>query len=206
MQADQFHKFTKDDVVVVQWSSIIREDRYIKSHWVTKGSVFNLFPRGYINKFFDMRGSLIRDIALVKAAKTFLENIGCKFYFISMCGLTPLSTIDDDIQCESSDSDRDVIELYKDVVDFIKPSFYDVIGTYTNRPFHIRENIYMADSHKIPSEHSKYINEVLPDFLVDENFVKEADYRLIQTYNELDYATYYPWDGFYRGVSMIKTI
>lgn len=206
MQADQRFSINRDDLVIVQWSSSLREDRYIKNEWITKGALFNYYPESYVEKYFDMRGFLIRDLALIKAAKSFLESTGCKFYFISMCGIGPSTGELNDVHFRLGDSDKDVIDLYNDVLDIMKPSFYDVLGLYSDRPMLLRDGIYLRDSHRITSEHAEYVRQVLPEFSVEDEFVEEADSRLKKIYNEKDQAWYYPWEGFYRGVEKIKLL
>jgi hypothetical protein len=76
METDQYHKISKDDLVIVQWSCSSREDRYKNENWVTTGGVANYYTDEELNKFFDFRGFVIRDLALIKAAKLFLDK--CK--------------------------------------------------------------------------------------------------------------------------------
>jgi hypothetical protein len=197
MQADQYHKINKNDLVIIQWSSTLREDRYVNNNWVTKGA-------NYFKDLFDMRGYLIRDLGLVKAAKALLENIGCKFYFISMCGLDPSDTIDD-ILFKPAELDKDVSILYKDVLDRILPSFYDVLGAYTNRPLLLRDKVYLKDSHRIPGEHLSYIKTVMPDVTVDEEFVKEAEKQLFENFQEKDFIFWWS-PGRYNGTHNIKRL
>lgn len=181
MQVDQMNKLTKDDLVIIQWSSITREDRYMQGTWITKGGLHNYYPQDYINKYCDMRGFFIRDIAMIKAAKDLLEKIGCKFYFISMCDIGPSDSYHDDKFKSDNTADRDVTAMYKDVLDMIRPSFYS-IERYAKRPLLVAEGVYLHDSHRMPSEHLEYIKTVLPEFSPkDDEFVKDADRQLIES-------------------------
>ena len=180
MQVDQMNKLTKDDLVIIQWSSITREDRYVHNNWITKGGLLNYYPEDYINKYCDMRGFFIRDIAMIKAAKDLLEKIGCEFYFISMCGIGPSDSYDDTVSTLDNAADRDVTAMYKDVLDIIRPSFYSV-ERYAKRPLLVAKGVYLHDSHRMPSEHLEYIKTVLPEFSPkDDEFVKDADRQLIE--------------------------
>lgn len=186
MQIDQMHKLTKNDLVIIQWSSITREDRYVHRNWITKGGLPNYYPDDYINNYCDMRGFFIRDIAMIKATKAFLEKIGCEFYFISMCGIGPAVSVDkdgykDDYFKLDGNADIDVIEIYKDVLDIIRPSFYSALQN-TNRPLAVAEGVYIRDTHRIPSEHLEYIKKVLPEFVPeDDKFVRDADRQLVES-------------------------
>jgi len=200
MQADQMHKITKDDLVIIQWSSILREDRYIDNKWITKGGIVNYYPKDYIEKYFDMRGYFIRDMAMIKAAKSLLEKIGCEFHFISMCGIGTANVIDD-VHFKPVEKELDVIDLYKDVLDIIQPSFYSVLGVYANRPLTLKDGVVLHDAHRMPSEHLEYIKQVLPEFFPkDTEFVKDADLQLIEALSKNSEHVKYPWRGINRGI------
>jgi hypothetical protein len=201
MQADQIHKINKNDLVIIQWSSIIREDRYIDKKWITKGGIINHYSEEYIKNYFDMRGFFIRDVAMIKAAKVLLEKIGCEFRFISMCGIGPaLNNVLDDGKFELGSDDHDVVAIYKDVLDSIRPSFYSVLGKYANRPLTLKEGVVLHDSHRIPSEHLEYIKQILPEFYPkDIEFVKDADLQLIEMLSISPNAAY-PWQGLNNGI------
>ena len=77
MEADQRHRFTDGDTVVVCWSSVDREDRYVEGQWHTPGNAHfatNIFNTEYLKTHWDERGWLIRDLAYIKAVKTLLES------------------------------------------------------------------------------------------------------------------------------------
>lgn len=202
MQADQIHKISKTDLVIIQWSSILREDRYIDKKWITEGGLPNYYPEEYIKNYFDMRGFFIRDIAMIKAAKVLLEKIGCEFRFISMCGIGPsLNNVVDDSHFEPGLDDHDVVEIYKDVLDSIRPSFYSVLGRYATRPLTLKEGVILHDSHRIPSEHLEYIKQILPEFYPkDVEFVKDAHLQLIEALSISTTKVVYPWRGLNNGI------
>lgn len=161
MEVDQRYSFNENDLVIVEWSSCFREDRYKNNAWNTQ--VLNNLEPSLWKFLFDERGFLIRDLALIKGAKNLLENKKCKFIFISLCGISSNSAHDVNYK-NSTETDSDVMQLYKDVLDIIKPSFFDILGNYTNRPLHLRDDIYLTDAHHIPSEYYKYICEILPEY------------------------------------------
>ena len=76
MEADQRRRFGPGDTIVVCWTSIDREDRYVDHRWHTPGNAFfatNVFNPEYLKTHIDERGYLIRDLALIKGVKTLLE-------------------------------------------------------------------------------------------------------------------------------------
>ena len=114
------------DVVMVMWTSIAREDRYIRNRkWITPGSIYNqeIYNSNFVEQFADPTGYLIRDMAHIAAARQILQSIGCRFYFLTT---VPLAMYDDNIDSRFSIDNR-IINLYKEEIDILKPSVYSVV-------------------------------------------------------------------------------
>jgi len=121
------NNISKDDTVIIMWTSIVREDRYIKGQWIAEGNIYNQ-ANGFYDDYFvanctDNRGYLIRDLSFVHSAKKMLEQIGAKHVFLSMVPFTNVH----DHKLLPADNVDDILELYKETVDFIRPSVYEVI-------------------------------------------------------------------------------
>ena len=119
-------QITSQDTVIIMWTSIGREDRYIRNRgWITPGSIYkqDVYDKNFVEQFADPTGYLIKDMANVAAAKHILESIGCKFYFLST---VPLSMPDDNVDHRFS-IDNQIIDLYKQELGVIKPSIYSVV-------------------------------------------------------------------------------
>jgi hypothetical protein len=158
MEADQRYRFGTDDTVVVCWTSIDREDRYVDHRWHTPGNAFfatNVFNPEYLKTHIDERGYLIRDLAAIKAVKTLLESRpGLRWEFLSMVEIMAMPT-DDDNQSQH----RDVMRLYKDVVQSIKPGYDKTVFKNTGYPDR------NGDPHPSPEEHLAYLDCVLPGWV-----------------------------------------
>lgn len=155
MEADQRHRFTDGDTVVVCWSSVDREDRYVEGQWHTPGNAHfatNIFNPEYLKTHWDERGWLIRDLAYIKAVKTLLESRqGVCWKFLSMEDITMLT-------CSENNID-DLIQLYKDVIDAIHPSYDRTLFKDTGWP---NRN---GNSHPSPAQHLAYLDIVLPGWV-----------------------------------------
>tara|TARA_B100000965_G_C19402953_1_gene674086 strand:+ start:21 stop:881 length:861 start_codon:yes stop_codon:yes gene_type:complete len=89
-EANTVHSFTKDDVILLQWTSMFREDRYhMGSGWHTPGN----FSKSSVNndafvlnnyryqsqwQWADLIWATMRDCALISSTHKALESIGCK--------------------------------------------------------------------------------------------------------------------------------
>jgi len=155
MEADQHHQFTSGDTVVVCWSSVDREDRYVEGQWHTPGNAHfatNVFNPEYLKTHWDERGWLIRDLAYIKAVKILLESRqGVRWKFLSMEDITVLT-------CSENNID-DLIQLYKDVIDAIHPSYDRTLFKDTGWP---NRN---GNSHPSPAQHLEYLDTVLPGWV-----------------------------------------
>lgn len=73
---------TKDDTVVIMWSSPIREDRlfYGKS-WAACGNIYSqhIYPKDWVEKYFDPFMGLMETVNYVHASQNILDNIGCNW-------------------------------------------------------------------------------------------------------------------------------
>ena len=131
------NKITKDDTVIVMWTNVAREDRYLNGTWVTPGNIFTQFtyPQEFVKEFADIRGYFIRDFNTILATQTILNNIGCKFYFLSMVSLlNPYQYYH-----EPSEQIDDILAFFKPVLQQIRPSVHEVIFNFdwTSRPFEL---------------------------------------------------------------------
>lgn len=201
MEADQRHKLTKDDLVIVQWSGPCREDRYLKDKWVTPGNIVNYYSNDYVYKYFDFRGFLLRDLAAIKATKALLDHIGCEYRFISM---VPLITSNEYEQKAPDVKIDDVCQLYSNVLESIKPSYIDILGSYgVIRP----KNLYgikLIDNHPVPSEHFQYIKTVLPEFKLDEQLAISYDCILAEIHNTHNQGWNYDWPMVRKPENLIR--
>lgn len=87
------NNFTKDDLIIVQWSSHLRNDYHrFRSPprgrdslgWKTKGSVFNyinkeIYDKNWIVQFFDEKSFIMYSLNAIQLATGLLESTGANF-------------------------------------------------------------------------------------------------------------------------------
>lgn len=81
VEADLKHQFTDRDLILVQWTTWTREDRFIKK-WEAGGSVFNngFYDKAFVKKYWHWNNDIIKNAtAIISANKMF--NIGFQFTF-----------------------------------------------------------------------------------------------------------------------------
>lgn len=118
MEAHARHKFTKDDVVVIQWSSHIRFDWHMPKSlefigrpkilgWQTSGSVFgplncDLFPKEWHDIFFEEESYVMHTLNSILAVTSLLKHIDCTWY---MTAMRDIETLHSDATAIFSDKD-----------------------------------------------------------------------------------------------------
>lgn len=125
MECNKRNQITKDDVVMIMWSSIGREDRYVNGEWLTPGSIYNQteYDADFVRKFTDPTGYLMRDAAHLAATRSILGSIGCRYYFFS---IVPFNVPDDNI-FKIFATDHKIEKLYAEEFSTVKPSVYETI-------------------------------------------------------------------------------
>lgn len=191
------NKLEKNDTVVIMWTNIYREDRYAKNQWITLGNIYGqsqeFLDKNFV-KYSDYRGYLIRDLAFIHASKKILDQIGVKYIFLSM---VPISYIDQYNKVEATNV-ADVISLYKETIDFIRPSIYETIFNcdWTSKPFSSNKlfdswilddqikNIY--DTHR-GTDWPLYEDYVLKRFsTIPISILNEIDQKINKLYTRID--------------------
>ena len=127
---------TKNDVVCIMWTNVTRIDRYLNNDWALAGNIYtqNQPDLKWMREFSDVRGYYIRDLAILYATDQLLKNIGCKYHFLSM---VPMMNVDQYTLADASDNINDFVGLYKETLDKIAPSIFEVVFDYNwrSRPF-----------------------------------------------------------------------
>lgn len=77
--------FNSDDLVIVMWTSMTREDRHIDGEWRSEGNIYNqsLYPRDFVRDFCQPDFFLIRDTSLMNITKGYLQTLPCKSIFLN---------------------------------------------------------------------------------------------------------------------------
>lgn len=143
VECNQRHKFTANDTVMIMWSSIAREDRYVGQTWVTPGNIYSqeTYDKEFVKNFADNRGYLIRDLAFIQSTKLILDSIGCKYQFFAM---VPIVNISEFATTLTVKQDVDCLNLYKDVIGQIRTSVWELIfdRKWSSRPRYADKDAY----------------------------------------------------------------
>lgn len=178
------HNIGKDDLIMVMFSNVTREDRYTrKDGWVTPGNLFfqDTYDEKFVNKFFCEKGYLMRDCTLIEGIDRIFSTTEADYSLMSMINLDSYS----------SDSTKmtgveEVLELYSSTIKKIEPSVFEVVfnndwNNNSKRPTYNTHwsNTPYVDNHPTILEHLEYLLKIFPN-------TKFSDYtlKLAQELNE----------------------
>jgi len=186
MEAHNKHQFTNGDLIVVMWSNKDREDRYVLNDWISTagGKLEEHYGLDWIKKFYDERGGLIRDLALIQATQLYLDTLDSDWINMSINTFANGDSAQhntENLKHQWKDliadlhqgnisplfKNYDVLECYKNVFLKLKPSVFDVIqssGKYKLTP---RPN--NNDLHPTPFEILEYIDIIFPNNTISDN-------------------------------------
>jgi len=197
------NNINKDDTVAIMWTSIGREDRFVKgSGWLTPGSIYNqsVYDDEFVKLYADPTGYLIRDLAHLSAARKILQSIGCTYYFFSV---VPFRIFDDNTD-SIFNIEPSIINLYKDDLDEVRPSVYEIIFNcdWYSRPGPIDINLVKQEYRNLQGVRwPSWEKFVLQDFDgIEKDIVKEinddfnlSNKLLVRTDTHPTYDEYYEY-------------
>lgn len=161
-EANQRHKFNKDDLVMVMWSSIHREDRYMNNQWETPGNIYTqgTYDLSFVRKFADVRGYYIRDMALITMALKLLESTEATFHMLKM---SPFETGHG--EPAPNKEFHDVRVLYWETLEKIGPDILNLEceGKWPQIPIKGRSKGQTADYHPTTAQHASYLKKLFPE-------------------------------------------
>jgi len=171
--ANAKHKFTEDDLIMVSWTNVCREDRWVDGTWVTPGNIFtqNIYDENWVMRFVDPLGMLIRDLNTISLVKTTLEAIGCQWHFISMVDIARQIDQGDNnnlINGKHSDVLASLLVDHRETLNSITANFYEVLwnNDINKNKFEKEYSIFgnkFNDGHPLPEDHLLFLQRVFDE-------------------------------------------
>lgn len=190
-EANLRYKFNSEDLVIIMWTGISREDRYINGNWLTPGNIYsqNYYDDTFVQNFSDPTGYLLRDLNLITLTSSLLENQTIDFYMLNMAPFNHLQSTDKKLTPRINQ----IIDLYKSTIEKIKPDIL-TLGLNGRWPQHpiSKPGGQTADYHPSPSQHFDYLQKIFPDVVWSDttiNFVKQEQLKMesIRNFDDLKF-------------------
>ena len=108
LYADMIYKFTKDDKILILWSSWSREDRIKDKKWNNSGSVFSqtYYDRKFLKTHWDIDNDVVKNSSAIISVNAMYGDL------ISWQGSWAPLFVPEDIKSYKNNS-KDIIDLYK---------------------------------------------------------------------------------------------
>lgn len=196
-EANKKFKFCETDLVVIMWSTLCREDRFVNDQWVLAG---NIFTQGYyddkfVKTFCDPVGYLIRDLSLVELSKTYLESLPCDNYMMLSVPFTNQIF-------EETKTVTEVLDTYSDLIASFPTSMFELEmnNRWTNDVIYkVSDGNTQVDYHPTPLNYYNYLTK-LGFSLSDESKTYmlhcEQKYRSAKSIEQLQALFYEEYDFF----------
>jgi hypothetical protein len=181
------HEINKDDLVMIMFSSVTREDRFTKNRgWITPGNLYfqNEYDEKFIKNYMCDHGYLMRDLNLVTGCMLALDSIGCDYKLMSMVPFN--SKQSDGIKMSEIDY---LLKFYKTTLNTVEPSVLDTIfkGDWNTRQQRPMYNVSWqkekyVDNHPTPSEYLEYLQTIISDIEFNEltlKFVEQSNQQVL---------------------------
>ena len=162
MQINALYNFTNDDLIIICWTNICRDDRYFNNEWVTPGNIFSnkFYDNSYIEKYVDPVGYYVRDYATIYAVDNFLKLKDIDYKFFSMLDVIKQADQFKTLNFAKNNFLTNLEKIYKKSLDIIHPSFYEVLwnNNLENKKLKEKEiHPNFTDLHPDPLESYEYL-------------------------------------------------
>jgi len=162
MEADNQYNFTADDLVMICWTNLAREDRFVNGYWITPGNILTQgeYDKSFVMKYADIEGYAKRDFASLKATWEFLKFRDSQFHMMKMMDFDVLNQFD----INHTNKIEGVTKEYSFYLEQVLPSFYSIlwnnnIETKFQKESHEIHKKF-KDGHPTVLEHLMYLQAV----------------------------------------------
>ena len=219
------NKLTKDDTVVIQWTSHLRHDWHAtdtrhqdNAGWKPSGSLFNyinqeIFDEKWIKTFWSETSYIMHTFNNILLTQEFLNGIGCNWRMTSMGYINKMNSDYPDGEHGEQTSDINVwesqpsLKVYKKIFDdetkWIMP-----VGTFAwnheLKPYKFKsmqdQAVFAIDRHPTIQQHKDYLDKhVLPSLGISQKQTKKTNYW-IDTINKLYETCHKDFDVFCENI------
>lgn len=180
--ADLIHKFTKNDLILISWTDICREERFFNGRINGTGNIFGNYPPLYqfknVNEVTQLLHQFyVRDLTIITAVESYLNLKNIEHVMFST---VPLSYSEEG---KPFFVPPHIADYFIDINKKIKYNFFETIF---NSNWTSVDNIIIRDTngqtykdtHPSPLQHLDFLKKIFPDIIFSNktlNYVKYYD-------------------------------
>jgi hypothetical protein len=172
-----------EDEVVIMWTYLGREDRYVKDKWITPGNPIEEYGENWVVKYSCEKGSMIKELACMASLIHVLNDWGCSYKFLSI----ELSEVPDYLK--KNNITDEIIKIYSNVFEVLsKPSLYKFfLEKYGQKIPPVK--LKYKDNHPTPASFLEFVKAVFPEKTISDDCIKwisEWEESVIESTNKKD--------------------
>lgn len=175
VEANKKFKFCDTDLIVTMWTTTARETHYVRGKWTNPGNIFSqdIYSKEFVEKFADPDGYLMRDLATIELATSYMNNLPCKY-----------------IGLLSAPFDFSYLGNYNDkthpLADEIVNTYSDLIDTFPESMFELEMNCDWECGSTYECESGEIRNDYHPNPIRYCNYLIKLGFPIMQS--SIDYA------------------
>jgi hypothetical protein len=162
-EANFRYKFTDTDLVIIMWSGVSREDRYVNNCWLTPGNIYtqNYYDDNFVQKYADPLGYLLRDLNLITLTSALLDNLQVDYHMLNMAPFDHLQSTNK----KMTDKVNQLFDLYRTTINKLLPDILtlELNGIWPQHPIR-KDGGQTADYHPSPIQHFNYLKKFFPEY------------------------------------------
>jgi len=194
MEAHSKNQFGSDDLVILMWTFLAREDRYYKDKWQHGGSIWqnSFYDADFIKKYYCERGATITELAHIQAAKIALDSWNCSYRILSSNNIFGGLDSYDKSQYwrenskffnalinneDVSDYDIENIDVIKNYYEVFKDLEHPAFLEYVEKKWPIKPyTLKYKDNHLPPKVHLAYLPQIFKDIKIKEKTIQWVEF------------------------------
>lgn len=163
VEANLKFKLCETDLVVIMWTTTCRETHYVRGGWINPGNIFTQseYSKEFVDKFADPDGYLIRDLATIEMATSYVNNLPC--HYVGLLS-TPLEFKYPNDGSPKYDISNDIIDTYKDLLATFPKSMLELeMNNHWESGSHYKGEQFdgvRADYHPNPIRYCNYLTKL----------------------------------------------
>lgn len=168
-QADAVFDFNTDDLVIVCWTNISREDRFRGKTWITPGNIYTQaeYDTQFVKNWADETHFALRDYSYIRLIDNYLSKTN--YHFISMCDLIQHVNQWENTEHNANKNTQDIASMYSSSLNKIEGNFYSVlwqnnIDKKWKKDWRTIHRCF-SDGHPTPIEHCEFVKKIFPQYL-----------------------------------------
>lgn len=187
------HNYGPEDLIVICWTNIFRNDWFIDFEWSQEGNVYSTYGKYNSLLTEDLKNQtifFIRDIMNIYSVMQACDQAGCRHKHLAML---PMFEQHDEagrhLFIDSEYERHDVKPLLDYIMPRLEKSFFEVLGDqvkdkwYSYFPEDEFQRPLLWDRHPMPTHHLKYLKEVFANTVFDyslQNTVQSSEDQVVE--------------------------